>query len=69
MTNLWKARPADGGDRLRDGGGWSGVRRVGWVKSGVLPVDCNTSGSVTALHNLIEPTFLTQEMPHLRMEN
>ena len=29
MTNLWKARPTDGGDRLRDGGGWGGVRRVG----------------------------------------
>ena len=49
--------------------GLGGVGRVGWMKSGLLPVDCSTSGSVTALHNLMEPAFLTQEMPHLRLEN
>ena len=35
--------------------GVGGVGWGGWVKSGLLPVDCNTSGSVTALHNLMEP--------------
>ena len=55
---------------LEMGVGWvGGVDGVGWVKSGVLPVDCNTSGSVTALHNLMEPALLTQEMPHLRLSN
>ena len=37
--------------------------RVGGVKSGLLPVDCNTSGSVTALHNLMEPAFLSKICP------
>ena len=45
---------------LEMGVGVSGVRRV---KSGLLPVDCSTSGSVTALHNLMEPAFLSKICP------